>query len=98
MCPGTLRGAGTKRATRGCALRAYPRLISFTPPGCVCSLRCPRSHDAVVMHRANDAVLAAVMSSPVIVDLNARIEPEVFDQAISIENRIEIDPGTTVVR
>src|SRR5678815_223958 len=34
MPPRTPAGCGDKKGHRGCALRAYPRLTSFTPPGC----------------------------------------------------------------
>src|SRR5678816_3253717 len=55
-----------------------------------------RSHDAVIVDGADNATLAAVMGSPVIVNLDACVEMKPGDQALRIEHRIEIHPGATV--
>jgi len=45
MRPSTPAGCGHKKGHRGCALRAYPRLISFTLRGIGGHLHCQRSRN-----------------------------------------------------
>ena len=56
------------------------------------------SHDSIIMNSTDNSPLAAVMRTAMIVNLNTCIETKTFDQAIRVENRVEVDPDVTTRR
>ena len=55
-----------------------------------------RSHDSIMMNRADDSTFTPIMCSSMIMNLHAGGQPEFLDQTIAVEERIEIDPDVTV--
>src|SRR5262245_47518450 len=57
-----------------------------------------RAHDSVIVDGANDSALAAIMSAAMIMSLNTSIEAKSFDQALGVEDGVEVDPDVAVCR
>jgi hypothetical protein len=55
-----------------------------------------RPHDSIIVNGAHNSTFAPIMRAAMIVNLNARGQGQAFDQAITVEEHIEVDPHVTV--
>jgi hypothetical protein len=53
-------------------------------------------HDSVIVNGAYNSTFASIVRTAMIVNSNTRGQAQAFDQAIAVEEHIEIDPHVTI--